>query len=73
MSFIPASSDRDLFAVLGVMAVSMLVVGIRARGRDETPGAGAPVEGNGSSCGSEGAVPDAEASGDDDAAGGEAR
>jgi hypothetical protein len=56
MSFIHASSNRDLLAVLGGMVVAMFAVLIRARARVR---------------GRDGAA-DAGASEDDDAAGGEA-
>ena len=65
MSFIPASSDRDLFGVLELMVGALLVVGLRALWEYEAHDAGAPVNGNGSSGGSEGVMTDAEASVDE--------
>ena len=42
MSFVPASSNRDLLAALGVMVVAMLALVLRSRRRDRVPDAGAP-------------------------------
>ena len=59
MSFISASSSRDLLAALGVMVVSMLALVTGRRGKGNAPDAGAP--------------PGDEPRGDERAAGGEAR
>ena len=73
MSYVPASSDRDLWAVLGVIALAMTAVVFRARAKARPPEAETPGEGSESSPGTGEGPHRADATGEGDTASGEAR